>query len=56
VVDECPESRTTAPGIAIRLLSPGNEPENSPANALCRRAGDATETLTVEWTFSYKAD
>ncbi len=32
------------------------EPDNGPANALYRSAGGATETVTVEWTFSYADD
>jgi ribosomal protein S18 acetylase RimI-like enzyme len=32
------------------------EPDNGPANALYRRAGGATEAVTVEWTFSYADD
>ena len=29
------------------------EPGNGPANALYREAGGATDSVTVEWTFSY---
>ena len=29
------------------------EPDNRPANALYRSAGAATDSVTVEWTFSY---
>lgn len=29
------------------------EPDNGPANALYRSAGAATDSVTVEWTFSY---
>ncbi len=32
------------------------EPDNGPANALYRSAGAATDSVTVEWTFSYKDD
>jgi aminoglycoside 6'-N-acetyltransferase I len=32
------------------------EPDNRPANALYRSAGGATETVTVQWTFSYADD
>jgi ribosomal protein S18 acetylase RimI-like enzyme len=32
------------------------EPGNGPANALYRSAGGATDSVTVEWTFSYADD
>jgi aminoglycoside 3-N-acetyltransferase I len=32
------------------------EPDNGPANALYRSVGGATDTVTVEWTFSYADD
>ncbi len=32
------------------------EPDNGPANALYRSAGGATDSVTVEWTFSYADD
>ena len=32
------------------------EPDNGPANALYRSAGGATETVTVQWEFSYEDD
>jgi ribosomal protein S18 acetylase RimI-like enzyme len=32
------------------------EPGNGPANALYRSVGGATESVTVEWTFSYADD
>ena len=32
------------------------EPDNGPANALYRSAGGATDTVTVQWTFSYADD
>jgi aminoglycoside 3-N-acetyltransferase I len=32
------------------------EPGNGPANALYREAGGATDSVTVEWTFSYADD
>jgi aminoglycoside 6'-N-acetyltransferase I len=32
------------------------EPDNGPANALYRSAGGATDSVTVEWTFSYTDD
>ena len=32
------------------------EPDNGPANALYRSAGGASETVTVQWTFSYTDD
>jgi ribosomal protein S18 acetylase RimI-like enzyme len=32
------------------------EPDNGPANALYRGAGGATESVKVEWTFSYADD
>jgi aminoglycoside 3-N-acetyltransferase I len=32
------------------------EPDNGPANALYRSAGGATQTVTLQWDFSYGAD
>ncbi len=32
------------------------EPDNGPANALYRSAGGATDSVKVEWTFSYADD
>ena len=32
------------------------EPDNGPANALYRGAGGATDSVKVEWTFSYEDD
>jgi aminoglycoside 6'-N-acetyltransferase I len=32
------------------------EPDNGPANALYRSAGGATDSVKVEWTFSYTDD
>ena len=32
------------------------EPDNGPANALCRDSGGATEKVSVQWTFSYADD
>jgi hypothetical protein len=32
------------------------EPGNGPANALYRSAGGATDSVAVEWTFSYEDD
>jgi ribosomal protein S18 acetylase RimI-like enzyme len=32
------------------------EPDNGPANALYRSAGGETETVTVQWDFSYADD
>jgi ribosomal protein S18 acetylase RimI-like enzyme len=32
------------------------EPDNGPANALYRSVGGATDSVTVEWTFSYADD
>ena len=32
------------------------EPDNGPANALYRSAGGATDSVKVEWTFSYGDD
>jgi aminoglycoside 3-N-acetyltransferase I len=32
------------------------EPDNGPANALYRSAGGATDSVKVEWTFSYRDD
>lgn len=32
------------------------EPDNGPANALYRSVGGATESVTVEWAFSYADD
>jgi ribosomal protein S18 acetylase RimI-like enzyme len=32
------------------------EPDNGPANALYRSAGGATDTVTVQWAFSYEDD
>ena len=32
------------------------EPDNGAANALYRSVGGATDSVTVEWTFSYKDD
>jgi hypothetical protein len=31
-------------------------PDNGPANALYRSAGGATDTVTVQWQFSYRDD
>ncbi|MGZ4335129.1 MAG: N-acetyltransferase family protein [Gaiellaceae bacterium] len=33
-----------------------SEPDNGPANALYRSVGGATDSVTVEWTFSYADD
>jgi aminoglycoside 3-N-acetyltransferase I len=32
------------------------EPDNGPANALYRSAGGATQTVTLQWDFSYEDD
>jgi aminoglycoside 3-N-acetyltransferase I len=32
------------------------EPDNGPANALYRTAGGATDTMTLQWAFSYEDD
>jgi hypothetical protein len=60
-VDEGPDSTTGVPEISIRLLAPGDEfvltePDDEPANALYRCAGGATDSVKVEWTFSYADD
>jgi len=40
----------------IRIGFVLTDPGNGPANALYRSAGGATETVTVEWEFSYEDD
>ncbi len=32
------------------------EPDNGPANGLYRTAGGATDTMTLQWAFSYEDD
>jgi ribosomal protein S18 acetylase RimI-like enzyme len=41
-------------GIRVGFVLTG--PDNGPANALYRSAGGATDTVTVQWTFSYEDD
>jgi hypothetical protein len=44
------------PRTLLLVAFDGKRPDNGPANALYRSAGGATDSVTVEWTFSYVAD